>query len=98
MARKTLQEATEEYFDGPAQDTMSLDEFLLKKYGLNRDPIVRIPDDDDIKPDIVKRSMGSPRTGERAPLMNATADRAGTMQISRGAGAALRGIKFKGIS
>ena len=30
MARKTLQEATEEYFDGPAQDTMSLDEFLQK--------------------------------------------------------------------
>ena len=42
--------------------------------------------------------MGSPRTGEKASLMNATADRAGTMQISRGAGAALRGIKFKGIS
>ena len=45
----------------------------------------------------IMRSMGSPSGGENAALMNATEDRAGTPFVSRGAGATLRGIKFKGL-
>tara|TARA_R100000664_G_C2755900_1_gene143684 strand:- start:3125 stop:3463 length:339 start_codon:yes stop_codon:yes gene_type:complete len=45
----------------------------------------------------IMRSMGSPSGGENAALMNATEDRAGTPFVSRGAGATLKGIKFKGV-
>ena len=39
-----------------------------------------------------KRADGSPKSGEQAARMNATKG-----QVSRGGGAALSGIKFKGV-
>ena len=45
----------------------------------------------------VKRAKGSPPEGENSARMVATADRAGTSGVSRGGGAAMRGIKFRGV-
>jgi hypothetical protein len=45
----------------------------------------------------VKRAKGSPPEGENSATMIATADRSGTSGISRGGGAAIRGIKFRGV-
>ena len=45
----------------------------------------------------VKRAAGSPPEGENSARMVATADRAGTSGVSRGGGAAMRGIKFRGV-
>jgi len=44
-----------------------------------------------------KRADGSPKSGEQAARMNATKGQAGSGQVSRGGGAALSGIKFKGL-
>tara|TARA_R110001592_G_scaffold13811_2_gene62997 strand:+ start:159 stop:491 length:333 start_codon:yes stop_codon:yes gene_type:complete len=44
-----------------------------------------------------KRADGSPKSGEQAARMNATKGQAGSGQVSRGGGAALSGIKFKGV-
>ncbi len=44
----------------------------------------------------VKRSKGSPPEGETA-VMSATSNRATNGSISRGGGAALRGLKFTGV-
>jgi len=45
----------------------------------------------------VKRSKGSPKSGENAARLNATRGQAGSGQVSRGGGAALAGISFKGV-
>ena len=45
----------------------------------------------------VKRSKGSPKSGENVARLNATRGQAGSGQVSRGGGAALAGISFKGV-
>ena len=45
----------------------------------------------------VKRSKGSPKSGENAARLNATRGQAGSGQVSRGGGAALAGMSFKGV-
>ena len=45
----------------------------------------------------VKRAAGSPPEGENSAQMIATQNNADTPNVSRGGGAAMRGIKFRGI-
>tara|TARA_R110000765_G_scaffold336384_1_gene426766 strand:+ start:147 stop:485 length:339 start_codon:yes stop_codon:yes gene_type:complete len=45
----------------------------------------------------VKRSKGSPKSGENVARLNATRGQTGSGQVSRGGGAALAGISFKGV-
>ena len=45
----------------------------------------------------VKRAKGSPPEGENSATMIATQNNADTPNVSRGGGAAMRGIKFRGI-
>ena len=80
--KETEAELRKEYFDGPASDSMSFEQFLMRK---GRGDL--IPD----KP--VKRSKGSPRGGEVAKRKT----KKKTKNVMRGTGAAIRGTKFSGV-
>ena len=81
---ETEEELRKEYFDGPASDSMSFEQFLMRK---GRGDL--IPDSQ--KP--VKRSKGSPRGGEVAKRKT----KKKTKNVVRGTGAAIRGTKFSGV-
>lgn len=75
------------FFEEGFDDTMSFEEFKQQGRGTRRN-----------------RKKGSPKSGEvkgfsggGEALMDATSNRATNGNISRGGGAALRGIKFKGV-
>ena len=80
------------FFEEGYDDTMSFEEFKQQGRGARRNRKKGSPKSGEVKGRGVKGFSGG---GEA--LMDATSNRATNGNISRGGGAALRGIKFKGV-
>ena len=105
---KDLQDAREKFFDGPASDYQSFYQFLMqqalddhaKALKEMQEALKQVRENifggkrtEKSKGGRVKLAKGSPNPA----LMDATSNRATNGPISRGGGAAVRGINFKGI-
>jgi len=103
------QELRKIFFEEGYDDTMSFEEFKQQGRGTRRNRKSGSPKSGEIKgfPDLtgdgkvtrkdILKGRGVKLSGGGAALMDATSDKAPNSGVSRGGGAALRGIKFKGV-